>query len=451
MDGFIGRAKELSLLEKEYSKGSDLILVTGRRRVGKTRLLKEFMKGKDAVYYLATNEAETDMLKDFWDTVRPEGSMGIPENWKQVFSSLVDGKRKLLVIDEFSYMVKMSSSFLVRFQGIYDEILKGSGITTVLCGSHMSIMNRLSEDVGGPLYGRFDRRIVLKPLPFDDIPSSGDIRRDIELYSLHGGVPRYMELLDPVSPRENVIVNIMEPNSMMFGDPLLLLQTDAGDSNVYLSILRAVANGGHRSIDISSALEMPAGRLSPYLMRLMEIGMLRKEFPVFEKNEDSSKLGRYFLEDRFIQFWFRFVYPYRSALVRGEDTYAISRFDTDFIQRHVSFVFEDLCRDVVRKNHSRVGFVPERVGRYWSKDTEVDIVAIDSLSMKAFVGECKYRKDRPVDRHVLNELRAKVFRIRDLIGYEITYGLFSISGFDESLENEDVLLFGPEDFKVQPC
>ena len=445
MKEFIGRSKELSQLEKAYSNGMDLILITGRRRVGKTRMIQEFIRDKDSIYYLATNTNERDMMDGLWECLKDSDPSikGSPRDWKDVFTAIADGRRKVLVIDEFSYIVRADPGFLVRFQGIYDTILKGSGVMTILCGSHLSIMNSLSEDEDSPLYGRFDRRIVLQPLGFHEIPSSGDIRYDIERYAIHGGVPRYMELLSEDSVREDVEHNVMDPRSMMFSDPIVLLERDVGPSSTYLSIVKAIANGNHRITEISSAVEMQSGALGPYLNRLTEIGLICKEVPVTEHMIEKSKKGRYFVSDKFTSFWFRFVYPYRSDLALDRNVYAMSRFDTDFIQRHVSFVYEDICRDLIRRDCGMLSFTPERVGRYWSKDVEIDIVAIDTMSKKAFAGECKYSTS-PVDMHVLNELKGKVEKVHELKGYDVEYGLFSVSGFTEDVENSEVILFGPE-------
>jgi hypothetical protein len=164
---------------------------------------------------------------------------------------------------------------------------------------------------------------------------------------------------------------------------------------------------------------------------------------VTETSPEKSKKGRYYISDIFTAFWFRFVHPYRSDLMRDIDAYAMKRFDTDFVQRHVSFVFEDICRDFVRRCPDRIGFVPERVGRYWDADTEIDILAIDRASGRAFAGECRYSQS-PVGRHELSSLRGKVSRARELDGFSVTYGLFSLSGFD-GIDDPDVLLFTASD------
>ena len=445
MDGFIGREKELALLEKEYRKGSSLILVRGRRRIGKTRMIKEFIKDKESVYFLATNTVESELMQDLWDCIRPERTGGRAAGWKDVFSQLADGRRKVLVIDEFSYMAGMTGDFLIRFQGIYDGILKDSGVMTILCGSHMSLMRYLSEDESSPLYGRFDRRFVLWPLRFSEIPGSGDVRADIERFSVHGGIPRYMELMDGGDLREDVRCNIMEPTSMMFSDPLVVLNSDTGESGIYLSLIRAVANGNHRSSDIASALEMPSSKLSPYLAKLIDTGMLRKDYPVTENNEATSKKGLYMLTDCFTAFWYRFVYPFRSQLMRDNFSFALSYFDREFIEGHAAFVFEEICRQHIIANPEIIGFLPERIGRYWNNNTEIDVAAIDPTSQRAFLGECKYKSDSRVGRHILNELRKKAARIPELKDYEMTFGLFSVTGFDKDVKGQDVILFDLRD------
>ena len=358
-----------------------------------------------------------------------------------MFSAIANGDRKVLIIDEFSYMARMDDGFLIKFQGIYDEILKDSGLMTILCGSHMHIMNDLSENESSPLYGRFDRRIVLWPLDFFDMPSCGNVKDDIERYSVHGGIPRYMELLGGDELEDDIRYKIMDPSSMMFSDPTVLLNSDVGGSNVYLSLLKAIAYGNHRLSEISSFLEIPVGTLPTYLSRLIEMGMVRKEVPVTETDIEKSKKGRYLLSDHFTQFWFRFVYPYRSSLIRNDDSYAMVNLRKDFIQRHVSFVFEDICRDELRRSYDRIGFIPERVGRFWNRNIEIDVAAIDDQSKKVFLGECKYHRERPMDVHELNELRSKVGRVAEIRGYDVVFGLFSVTGFDKALETEDVILF----------
>ena len=448
MKKFIGRTDEMRLLEKSYSGNSNLILLTGRRRIGKTRLIKEFLKGKDAIYFLATNVNESAMLDEFGKCIQNAlGTVfGSPRDWSEAFSAVVkDAERRVLVLDEFSYMIRMSDGFLVRFQGLYDEILKDSGVLTILCGSHRTIMERLSDDYNSPLYGRFDRRITLKPLDFYQIPSTGDICTDIERYSVHGGIPRYMEVLGDGDLPQAVREDVMDPSSMMFEDPLIILESDAGLSNMYLSIIKAIGRGNHRLSEIASALEVGAGNLPPYLVILTESGFIRKEIPITENNPENSKKGKYVLNDHFAEFWFRFVYPFRPQLAFGDTTYAMSVFEKDFVQKHVGFVFEDICGSFIRKHPERLGFLPEKIGKYWDRNTEVDIVVLNTSEKRAFVGECKYKRNNAVDRHVLNELRAKVSRIKELEDYDVTFGLFSVSGFDDGLDGDDVLLFGPED------
>lgn len=444
MKEFIGREREINLLENAYNNGNDLVLLTGRRRIGKTRLIREFIKDKDSIYFLATNVNEADMLNEFGECIRRSlgTSFGNPRDWREAFSAITeDGKTRILVLDEFSYMMDMNEGFIINFQGIFDEILKDSNVLTILCGSHRSVMERLSDDYKSPLYGRFDRRIVLKQLDLDDIPSTGDLKKDIERYAVHGGIPRYMEVLGDRELRQSVKDNVMDPSSLMFEDPLIILSSDVGGSSMYLSIVKAIGRDNHRLSEIASSLEVQSGMLTQYLNRLIEVGMVRKETPVTENEPENSKKGQYYLDDHFTQFWFRFVYPFRPQLMFGDDRQALTAFDRDFIQRHVGFVFEDVCRNLVRRKMD-VGFIPERVGRYWDKNNEIDILALNKDEKRAFVGECKYGR---VNSHDLNELRCKASKVKDLQGYMITFGLFTADGFSEDLHGDDVMLFGPDE------
>ena len=153
----------------------------------------------------------------------------------------------------------------------------------------------------------------------------------------------------------------------------------------------------------------------------------------------------YMLTDCFTAFWYRFVYPFRSQLMRDNFSFALSYFDREFIEGHAAFVFEEICRQHIIANPEIIGFLPERIGRYWNNNTEIDVAAIDPTSQRAFLGECKYKSDSRVGRHILNELRKKAARIPELKDYEMTFGLFSVTGFDKDVKGQDVILFDLRD------
>lgn len=442
---FIGRAHELDLLNREYSRRNSFVLITGRRRVGKTRLIREFIGGKEALYFLATEQNERSMLNDFSDAIaRYSGKVqGEYRNWRDAFSAFIGSKegKKILIIDEFQNLVGLSKAFLSVFQDIWDGSLSSEELMLIVCGSHISVMESLDKDGKSPLYGRLTRHIALQPLPFKDVYKGEDYTEAVENYAVLGGVPRYMELFDDIPLRKNIEVNVMDHTSVMFDDPKVLLGSEVKEPTGYVSIMKAIATGNRKISSISSALQIPATTLNPYLRRLIEMRMVRRTVPVTENDPEKSKFGIYSIDDMYTAFWFRFVHPYSSELSLGNTKWAMSEYDRHFIEDHVSFVFESICRNSVNDLEAHIGFVPTKVGSYWNKSTELDVVALNTAEKKAFVAECKYRKNTPVSYHVLNELRGKCVSVKELEDYEIAFGLFSVSGFDSRLMKEkDVLL-----------
>ncbi len=442
---FIGRERELKILEKEYSKESSFVSITGRRRVGKTRLIKEFLKEKNSMYFLPTKQIDRFVLDDFSESVcRYSGRIqGKYRNWKEALLSFAESNddKKVLVIDEFQNLFEKDKSFLSVFQEIWDEHLSSKNIMLIVCGSHVTTMESLDKDHDSPLYGRLSRHITLFPLSFKDVRDDENYIESLENYAVLGGIPRYMELFDEKTLLKNIEYNVLDPSALMFDDPEILLGYEVREPTSYTSIMKAIANGNRKITSISSALEIPATTLNTYLKRLIEVNMLERTVPITDSNPEKSKNGLYSISDNYFAFWFKFVYPYRSELTLGNTKWALSEIEKRFVENHVSFVFESVCRDAIRDFDIDVGFIPTRIGSYWNKNTEIDVMAINDTEKKVFAAECKYRRNTPVDFHVLEKLENKCRSLDELKDYEITYGLFSVSGFDQSiLSRKDVIL-----------
>ncbi|MBO4569375.1 MAG: ATP-binding protein [Candidatus Methanomethylophilaceae archaeon] len=439
---FIGRRREMEILEREYLKAPSFVLLTGRRRVGKTRLIKEFIKDKDALYFFCGKTNLATMKEELSESIHirsggPRAAYGSLRDVLEAFAMSSEG-RKILVLDEFQNMVYADKDVLKDLQDAWDNVLQDKGAMLIICGSHMSVMESMVKDYKNPLYGRLTRHITLKSLPFEEI-ADDDYAGSVARYAVHGGVPRYMELLGDGDLYEAVDQDVFDPTSMMFDDPSILVGDEIKDAPTYMSILRAMASGNRRPSDIASAVGMQVTSMAYSLDRLEKAGIVRREVPVTD-DPAKSKNGIYLLTDYFTSFWFKFVYPYRSQLIMDDHASAMANLKAHFSERHAAFVFEDVCRSMVKDMHQEIGFMPLRTGRYWDRSgTEIDMVSIDEKD-KAFVAECKFRERRPVDIHDLNGLKAKTASLKALEGRKITYGLFSVSGFDEGLLPLDVVL-----------
>lgn len=446
MKKFIGRESELKTLDREFKRGSGFVVIYGRRRVGKTTLIKEFIKNKDAMYFLATEEMENGNMKRFTNTLVEYTKQDYLKNasfsdWEdlfKVFAAYKPDTEKVLVIDEFQYLVNVNSAFATIFQRIWDEILKDKNVMVILCGSLISMMTTQVLSYSSPLYGRRTAQIRLSPLKFTDIMkinSDKSFEQLVEVFSITGGVPKYFDFFDnDESLMENVEREVLQKGGFLYEEPIFLLEKEVKELVSYFSIMKNIAAGNHKVSQLAGILEMPSNALSPYLKTLMDLDLVEKRIPVTEKQPEKSRKGLYFVNDHFIEFWFRFVYAYKGELELENTEYVLGKIKKNFIEKHVSFVYEDICRDLLSMlcREGKINFIPSKIGSYWGSNIEIDVVALDEERKRVLLGECKYHA-QPVDADVLFELKGKAEKIAELSEYEKMFVLFSKSGFSNRL------------------
>ena len=450
---FIGRKEELAKLEAEYGREGGFVVIYGRRRVGKTTLIKEFLKQKTAFYFLATEELETQSMKRLAGVIGRtiQNSLlqkAVFTDWLDLFQMIADyepDKKKVLVIDEFPYLVKVNPAFPSVLQNAWDEVLRERNVMLILSGSLIGMMQRYALSYESPLYGRRTAQMRLLPLPFTDVYKAGRLPFDkaVEQYAVTGGVPRYLEFFaDNRKLIEQLKDVVLSKNGFLYEEPFFLLKSEAVTAVNYFSIIKTIADGNNKLGKIARALGQDTSALTPYLSTLADLGFIEKKTPVTEKNPEKSRKGLYFIADNFIRFWFRYVYPYKGELELDNMQIVLDEIDRDFTEKFVAFAYEDICRnifaDLCRKG--ALAFVPSRIGSYWLNDcdgdTEIDIMAVDSKNKRIFAGECKYHA-KPVDAPVYFALREKVLNAGELRkafpGYETVYGVFSKSGFTQRM------------------
>ena len=450
---FIGRQRELEALEREYQKDSSFVVIYGRRRIGKTTLIKEFIKDKLAFYFLATEEMESQSIKRLSGVVsrvtqNPLLQRAAFSDWLDLFHIIAEfrpEKKKVLVMDEFPYLVKSNPAFPSILQNAWDEGLKDSNVMLILCGSLIGMMQKHALSYDSPLYGRRTAQIRLAPLPFPDVYAAQRLsfERAVEQYAITGGVPKYLEFFnDQEGLLEQVESAVLSKNGFLYEEPNFLLKDEVVSAVNYFSIIRVMADGNHKLGKIAGALGTETSALTPYLSTLSDLGFVVKETPVTEKNPEKSRKGLYFISDNFVRFWFRYVYPYKGELELDNTQIVLDEIRKDFVQKFVAFAYEDICRsifaDLSRKG--AIDFVPSRIGAYWlndlDSDTEIDVMAVDHQNKRFFAGECKYH-NKPVDAPVFFALRDKVQASagiqKVLKGYQPIFGIFSKSGFTQRL------------------
>lgn len=449
MQKFVDREEEMATLQSEYQrKGSALVILYGRRRVGKTTLISEFIKNKNALFFLASEESEIQNQKIFKEKAAEFISSDLlkhadVKNWDTIFKAIMDThfeSKPIIVLDEFQYIGKSNPSFPSVFQRIWEEILKDKDVMVILCGSLISMMESQTLDYSSPLYGRRTAQIRLKQIKFRDYGAffqKKTQRELIELYAITGGVPKYIELfVDDTDLYTAIQNNILNTSSYLYDEPYFLLQQEISEIGTYFSIIKTIAAGKSKLSAIATALEIKQTSLTKYLKTLVNLDILEREVPITIDNPEKSKKGLYKIKDNYLRFWFAFIYPNRSFIESGNSQIVMNKIRQNLISGHIAYVYEDICREKMwaLNGNGQWPFTFMKVGRWWDKNHEIDIVALDPNEGNIILGECKYW-EHEVGVSVLRDLEKKA----DYVEWrkdrrQIWYILFSVSGFSNELE-----------------
>lgn len=461
MEKFVDRENEMKYLNSEYEKkGSSLVILYGRRRIGKTSLIKEFGKNKDMIYFLATEESEIQNKKQLatlvFEKLNLEDMVVSVTEWDSIFKLLVNRKtnnKKVIVIDEFQYLGKTNSAFPSIFQRIWDNILKDENVMVILCGSLVNMMEAQTLSYTSPLYGRRTGQIKLKQIPFKNynefFSKNLSEKTLIEKYAVTGGVPKYIEsFTEGVNIYNEIQKNILNNQTYLYEEPYFLLQHEVSEVGSYFSIIKSIAAGNTKLGNISSNLSVSQTNLSKYLQTLINLDILEREIPITEDNPEKSKKGRYNIKDNYISFWFKFIYPYKGFLEMEEYDVVMDKIKRNFIDNHVSFVYENICKEKMWDLNvkGKLGFTFNKLGRWWNNTTEIDIVGYDSNGIDIIFGECKYTNNQ-MDVDVLYNLEKKAKEVEwKKDNRREKFILFSINGYSKRLveiaESRDDIILG---------
>ena len=332
---FIGRETELKFLNDKYNtENGQLVVLYGRRRVGKTETLREFCKGKPHVFYSCTQSTDKVQLSKFSKHILKEdipAKQYISEfaDWESAFRSVLDlpfgDNKKLLIIDEFPYMCKGNKSIPSVLQNLWDAELKDKNVMIILCGSAMSFIEKELLAEKNPLYGRATGIYKMTEMGFYDavkfFPDYTD-KDKILVYSILGGIPHYLRQFSPkLSVAQNIKKNILTKGSVLYSEVDFLLHQELRETPIYNSIIEAVALGNTKLNDISQkSLVEDTSKTSVYLKNLIELGIVEREFSVDSKSKEKANTNRgtYRLTDNFFRFWYAFGFTNISQLEDGD-------------------------------------------------------------------------------------------------------------------------------------
>ena len=444
---------ELDRLLQERSRLAQLLLVYGRRRVGKTTLLLHWAQqtGQPFLYWVARREtadaSRQSLARALWKHSYQDPQAEPPQfaSWEMLFEQMrrmIAANPPILIWDEFPYAVESDPSLPSHLQAAWDHQLKDLPMLLILAGSHIGMMVDLMN-YQAPLYGRLTGQLPLRPLPYatlvDFFPRYTAAER-VAAYSCLGGIPAYLERFDPAQPLiANIRRHLFQRSGMFRSEPAVLISDLVRETRIYETILRAIANGAHTPGEMTTRTGLAASSLPPYLKRLIELHLVERRVPATLRPEqrETTNRSRYHLNDPYLRFYFRFIEPNLDMIELEQYEALWSKISDQFRAFIGATTFEELCREWValQGRQRRLPFLLERVGSHWSAEAQIDVVGISWSEKAIFLGECKWGLE-PVGRSVIHELIEKVPHAVPGEGWQVTTACFARSGFTEAAQAE---------------
>ncbi len=447
MQKFIGREQELTSLEALYEeKRFQLFILYGRRRVGKTTLLNEFCRNKEALFFSATESSSKFNLEHFSETVFAhygETTLAPFTSWEKALSYIdarQGDKRLVLVIDEFPYLARKNEALLSELQHLIDHKLQLGQLFIILSGSYMGFMEKEVLSAKSPLFGRRTGQLHLKS--FDYVTSFKFLKdftpeEQLMLYGALGGTPLYLQQVkEKLSFAANLQKLFLEPTSYLYEEPLLLLRQEVQEPGLYSAIIEAVASGATRANEIATRVGEESAKCLKYIGILCELGLLYKETPFGEK--DSSRRTIYGVSDLMFRFWYRYIYPNRTLLETGAASVVWDKCIAPNLNEYMGLVFERTVRTYLSRQNIKgtLPFLFTALGRWWGSNPttreQVEIDLIAQAGSEFIFCECKWRNEK-VDLKTLEALKQKANVFSTLRGTSYYY-LFSKRGFTQAVQ-----------------
>ena len=445
---FVGRETELEALGKLYGKDKfQMVVMYGRRRVGKTSLIKEFIKDKPAIFF--SGQEANDRLNMVMFSEKVYAFFGLPEatgafaSWQSALMFIAErakAERFILVIDEFPYIAQANRSVKSILQSIIDHKLLGTNLFLILCGSQVGFMEDEVLGHKSPLFGRRTAQFRLEGFDYYDAAKMlplATAEEKVKYYACVGGTPHYLAQIDGGMDFEGNIKELFfQPHGYLYDEPAMLLKQELRQPAMYNSILAAIATGSSRLNDVSTKLGEDTAKTIKYIKTLMGLRILSSVHP-FGENPERSRKGIYAISDHCFRFWYRYVFMHKTVIESGAGADAADSLVFPGLPAYVGKpAFEEVCMQyIVRRNKDRrLPFLATGFGKWWGTDprtrasADIDVIADNKHEKKVIAGECKWRNE-PTGAADINKLFDK---IRLLPGYEeYRFVFFSKSPFTD--------------------
>lgn len=452
---FLCREKELAKMNKRYrSDNMECIIIYGRRRVGKTALIKEFSKDKPTVFFPALRSNARENLEALSKAIycfkNPEAiEAPVYASFDAAFSEitrLAKTQRIVFVIDELPYLVKADPSITSRLQHLLDHDWSDSKLFLILCGSSMSFMEKRVLSEKSPLFGRRTAQFKLMPLTYLDAarfhPELSAAENAL-IYGITGGIPHYINKLNVRgSIKDALLENLFDPSSYLFEEPENLLKQELREPAIYNSIISAIAGGATRLNQIADKTGNETSVCTKYLKSLSDLGIVQKKQPIIQK---STKKTTYYISDNFFRFWYRFVPGNMLSISAGRMDRMYDAAVGSYLSSYMGLVFEDICRQYLTYYAPDLPFNLQDIGEWWGPDPEqkkevqVDIVALGNKpdntgpGRKMLIGSCKF-KNEVIGTDELDLMR-EYTNLFSTANDDCFYYIFSKSGFTRGIIN----------------
>lgn len=422
MVAFIGRVGELAALEKAYaSNRAALIPIWGRRRVGKSTLVRRFLEGKPGLYFLAKETSPQAQLSEFLAAAALATGQSLlaelaPDDWKRALLRAVDAwsaQRVVLVLDELQYLAKVVQGITSILQECWDLHWKNGGkVVLILCGSEIGFMERDVLGSKSPLFGRRTAQIHLRPFGFAEAAafhSTWSLEERAKVHFLCGGIAAYLEQVDStLSLRRNIEELFLTPTGPLAFEADFLLREELRDVHNYHAVLLAIAGQKTTAKAIGAATGIASGSLGYYLKQLVDLGYVASRHPLTEAGGQRKKT-RYIVDDALLRFWFRFVADRTSIAHQYGPRVAFDKVIAPQLEAYWGACFERLCREALPALYRSEGVSAAfEIGEYWDASVQLDVVGIRDDGWTD-LGECKWKPVRSLAA-VERELEAKVAR-----------------------------------------
>ena len=445
---FANRIEELeSIKEALASKKPEFVVIYGRRRVGKTELLKQILSiRKDAVYFLGRDEAPHDLLvrlsSIIADKYNDEKLMRFPfKDLDEAFYYFSQKKDAVLIFDEFPYMASSEPALLSVMQGFCDSEMKNTNLKLFACGSSVGMVEKSLLGHSTPLYGRRTRQLKIEPMNFSAMKAffpKKNFQELLEIYSVLGGTPAYLlefenDLFTTIDKK------FLKKDQFLYKDAEFILREELKEPRYYFSIIRSIAFGNTSIGRIMNDTGLSKDVVSKYIAVLQDLGVIERQWPITEN--PKSRKGRYKIKDNYFKFYFRFIFPNLEYIEIGETDFLLENIKETF-NSYLGIIFENVLLEILRVKKDLLPFKPTKIGRWWNKESEIDIIAIDEKHDKILFGEVKYTQKKVGNDLYMDTMeKSQKVKWRNNTRKEY-YMLVSKGGFENNLQDKSVICIG---------